>query len=495
MDIPKFRKYAHQAIDRICDYYESLESRPVVAQVNPGYLIKSLPSTAPETGEDFQDIADDYHKFIIPGLTNWQHPAFFGYFPVACTWQSIIGDIYAGSLFNPGFNWICSPACTELEVIVMDWAAKMFGLSEEFLHSSSGGGVLQATASDSVLVAIVAARARYLEKFPQTDSCSLILYVSTETHSIGLKSGRILGVQVRVLNVEMADNFALRGTTVRNAIQKDLASGRSPFFLLATLGTTSTGTVDRIDELGEVARDHFLWMHIDAAWAGVALACPEFRELCQLEAINKHADSFCTNFHKWGLVNWDASTLWVRNKRYITDALDVTPAYLRPAAEDSDSTMIEMRHWKIGLGSHFRALKVWFVLRSYGIKGFQAHIRNDVALNTLFASTLVKSPILSLVAPPSLGLSVFRIVVPNVQEAELNQLNESWHRRIASRSDIFVTPTEVGGIYCARLAIGAHQTEAHHILRAFQILEGEAITTVVAWLRGINFQPDRCADR
>ncbi|KAJ7472562.1 pyridoxal phosphate-dependent decarboxylase [Mycena latifolia] len=456
-----------------------MASRPVVAQVQPGYLRKLLPWAAPETGENFQDIVDDYQKFIIPGLTNWQHPSFFGYFPVACTWEGIIGDIYAGSLFNPGFNWICSPACTELEVIVMDWAAKMFGLSEEFQHSSIGGGVLQATASDSVLVALVAARVRYLGKYPQANPSDLVIYVSTETHALGIKNGRVLGIEVRVLNVEISDNFALRGRTVHNAVQEDIANGKHPFFLLATVGTTSTGAVDRIDELGAIASDHFLWLHIDAAWAGVALACPEFREFCQLDAINNFADSFCTNFHKWGLVNWDASTLWVRNKKYVTDALDITPAYLRPIAEIPDTAMIEMRHWKIGLGSHFRALKF-----SYGVKGFQAHIRDDVALNALFASKIIASPILSLVSPPSLALSVFRIGfnLLKLQPDELNKLNKCWYRRLASRADIFVTHTEVGGIYCVRFAIGGQQTEAQHVLRAFRIIEQEALAAVVSWL-------------
>ncbi|KAJ7806790.1 pyridoxal phosphate-dependent transferase [Mycena olivaceomarginata] len=384
--LDRFRKYAHQAIDRICDHYETMASRPVVAQVEPGYLKKLLPCTIPENGQNFQEVVDDYQKFIIPGLTNWQHPSFFGYFPVACTWEGIIGDIYAGSLFNPGFNWICSPACTELEVIVMDWAAKMFGLSEDFQHSGCGGGVFQATASDSLLVTMVAARVRYVEEFPQTNPSNLVIYVSSETHSLGLKNGRILGIEVRILNVEITDDFAL------------------PRKHLATVGTTSTGAVDRIDELGAIAREYFIWLHIDAAWAGVALACPEFRNLCQLDAINDFADSFCTNFHKWGLVNWDASTLWVRNKKYVTNALDVTPAYLRPIAEN---VMIEMRDWKIGLGSHFRALKVWFVFRSYGVKGFRAHIRDDVALNALFASKIMLSPILSLVSPPSLAVSAF----------------------------------------------------------------------------------------
>ncbi|KAJ7307625.1 pyridoxal phosphate-dependent decarboxylase [Mycena albidolilacea] len=459
-----------------------MASRPVVAQVEPGYLRKLLPCTIPEDGENFQEIVDDYQKFIIPGLTNWQHPSFFGYFPVACTWEGIIGDIYAGSLFNPGFNWICSPACTELEVIVMDWAAKMFGLSENFQHSGCGGGVLQATASDSLLVAMVAARVRYVEEFPQINPSNFVIYVSSETHSLGLKNGRILGIEVRILNVEITDDFALRGNTVRKAIQEDLANGKIPFFLVATVGTTSTGAVDRIDELGAIAREYFIWLHIDAAWAGVALACPEFRNLCQLDAINDFADSFCTNFHKWGLVNWDASTLWVRNKKHVTNALDVTPAYLRPIAREN--VMIEMRNWKIGLGSHFRALKVWFVFRSYGVKGFQAHIRDDVALNVLFASKIMLSPILSLVSPPSLALSVFRIALPlpNLRLDQLNKLNKCWYRRLASRADIFVTHTEVGGIYCVRFAIGGQQTQAQHVLRAFEIIEQEAFAAVAGGL-------------
>ncbi|KAJ7496661.1 pyridoxal phosphate-dependent decarboxylase [Mycena latifolia] len=473
-----------------------METHPVGAQVDPGYLRKSLPLAAPFLGEDFQDIADDYQKLIIPGLTNWQHPSFFGYFPAACTWEGILGDLYAGSLFSPGFNWISSPAATELEITVMDWVAQMFGLSHEFQNSSSkGGGVLQATASESVLVAMVAARTRYLHEHPEADSSKLLVYVSPETHSVGLKTALILGIQARVLEVEIVDNLELRGRVFSTALEQDRIAGRHPFFLLATVGTTSSGAIDRIHELGIVATGHNIWLHIDAAWAGVALVCPEFRELCQLEAINRYADSFCTNLHKWGIVSGSASALWVKQLKYVTDALDVTPAYLSAINDDSEDSpgdgssserprpMLDMRHWKFGLATPFRALKVWFVLRSFGVHGFQKHIRNGAALNSLFVARVQKSPVLALVTPPALSLTVVRLEPRGMSFTpdELNLLNKSWYTRLAQRADLFVTSTVVSGIYCVRFVVGAERTMDTHVLCTFEIFEEEAQVALEKW--------------
>ncbi|KAJ6614656.1 pyridoxal phosphate-dependent transferase [Mycena sp. CBHHK59/15] len=486
MDVEQFRKHAYQAIDRICDYYYSVEKNPLVAQVEPGYLRKLLPTSPPFHGENFDNIADDYQKFIIPGLTNWQHPSFFGYFPAACTWEGIIGDLYSGSIFNPGFNWLCSPASTELETVAMDWAAQMLGLSDEFQNSSStstGGGSY--SASESVLVAMVAARTRYLHQHPEANTANLLVYVSSETHSVGLKTARILGIQVHILEVSTGDNFSLRGQAFCTALYQDRSAGKHPFFLLATVGTTSSGAVDNIGELGVIAQEHCVWIHIDAAWAGVALACPEFRELCQLDAINQYADSFCTNFHKWGLVNGSASAFWVRQSKYVTNALDVTPAYLSKVdqVEGNEKPMLEMRNWKIGLVSHFRALKIWFVLRSFGIEGFQRHIRHGVALNSLFVSKILHSAIFALVAPPSLALTVFRIQPSALAltGAELNTLNKLWYKHLSNRADLFITHTVIAGIYCVRFAAGAQRTSDAHVECAYKILEEEAQVSLLAW--------------
>ncbi|OAX35426.1 hypothetical protein K503DRAFT_370304 [Rhizopogon vinicolor AM-OR11-026] len=485
MDIGQFRRAGYQAIDRICDYYISLRDMSVTSQVEPGYLRKLLPASAPTVGEDFQLIADDYLKYILPGLTHWQHPSFFAYCPASCSFESILGEIYASSMSNPGFSWSVGPACTELEAVVMDWSAQILGLDKSFCNTTEvGGGVIQATACDAALVATVAARSRYIHEHPQVPLEKLILYTTTQTHSLGEKTGLILGLKVRALQVTEEDEFALRGETLEMALKEDVHVGLHPFILIATLGTTSSGAVDRLDEIGDVVKSHpFLWLHVDAAWAGVALVCPEYREVCQLPAINSYADSFCTNFHKWGLIQLDASCLWVRQRKHLTDALDVTPEFLRSKCGDA-GTAIDYRNWNIGLSRRFRSLKFWFVLRARGIEGFQKHITNCIKLNTQFAQGIRESDQFSFVAKPFLALTVFRLApqsLSHLTTSELNGLNRAFYARLAARDDIAMTQTELNGVFCVRMSIGAERTVEGDIDRALAVIAEEGRIALQEW--------------
>ncbi|OJA13179.1 hypothetical protein AZE42_10172 [Rhizopogon vesiculosus] len=406
---------------------------PVTSQVEPGYLRKLLPASAPTVGEDFQLIADDYLKYILPGLTHWQHPSFFAYYPVSCTFESILGEIYASSMSSPGFNWSVSPACTELEAVIMDWSAQILGLDKSFYNTTEvGGGVIQATACDAALVATVAARSRYIQV----------------------------------------------------ALKEDVDAGLHPFILIATLGTTSSGAVDRLDEIGDVVKSHpFLWLHVDAAWAGVALVCPEYREACQLPAINSYADSFCTNFHKWGLIQFDASCFWVRQRKHLTDALDVTPEFLRSKCGDA-STVIDYRNWNISLSRRFRSLKFWFVLRARGMEGFQKHITNCIKLNARFAQGIRESDQFSFVAKPFLALTVFRLApqsLSHLTTSELNGLNRAFYARLAARSDIAMTQTELNGVFCVRMSIGAERTVEGDIDKALVVIAEEGRVALQEW--------------
>ncbi|KAF8839449.1 hypothetical protein BDN67DRAFT_970046 [Paxillus ammoniavirescens] len=486
MDIEQFRRAGYQAIDHICDYYYSLQNKPVASQVEPGYLRKALPPAAPQTGEDFKQIVDDYHKFIIPGLMHWQHPSFFAYFPTASTFEAILGDLYSNAIGpNPGFNWSVSPACTELEAVVMDWAAQMLGLDRSFYNSSEvGGGVIQTSASDSSLVAIVAARSRYMSQNPEVLVEQLVLYTTTQTHSLGKKAGLVLGLNVRALEVTSEDNYALRGETLRSALMEDALAGLHPFILVATVGTTSTGAIDHLAEIGEIITTQpSLWLHVDAAWAGVSMACPEYRELCLLDDINKYADSFCTNFHKWGLVNFDCSALWVRERKNLTNALDVTPEFLRSKYGDA-GTVIDYRNWHLGLGRRFRSLKLWFVLRSFGVEGFRRYIRQTVSRSDTFVSLIRQSSHFKLVTPPCLALSVFRLEPPASEMlslAQMNTLNRSFYTRLLARPDIALTQTDLNGMFGIRMAVGAERTTEEQIRRAFEILCEEADVTLEVW--------------
>ncbi|PPQ89700.1 hypothetical protein CVT25_014101 [Psilocybe cyanescens] len=486
---PRFRKAGYQAIDRICDYYYSLQEISVMSKVEPGYLRKHIPMDAPEEGEDFQVIADDYQKFIVPGLTHWQHPSFFAYFPTACTFEGILGDLYASSTCNPGFNWLASPACTELEAIVMDWAANLLGLSSAFKNSSGvGGGSIQTTASDSALITVVAARSMYQRNHRDVKMEELVIYTTTQTHSLGAKAGIVLGLQVRSIDVLAEDQYSLRGHALRNALEEDKKLGRKPFILIATVGTTSSGAVDNLPEIREIAKEQpDLWIHVDAAWAGVALSCDETRESLHLKEINAFAHSFCTNFHKWGLVNFDCSALWVRDRKYLTDALDITPAFLRTKQGDA-GTVIDYRNWHLGLGRRFRSLKMWFVLRGFGAEGFRKYIRRCIDLNQTFAQLVRDSEVLSLVTEPSLALTVFRVAPklesedqPSLSMESLNEINSIFFGRISARSDIMLTQTNLNGIFCIRLAVGAARTTEKHIQDAYATIEKEAKATIETW--------------
>ncbi|KAI0272703.1 pyridoxal phosphate-dependent transferase [Gloeopeniophorella convolvens] len=484
MDIEQFRKAGYDAIDRICDYYHSLRDKPVIAQVEPGYLRPLLPESAPQKGQEWASIADDYQKLIIPGLTHWQHPSFFAYFPTASTFEGMLGDLLSSSTANPGFNWLASPACTELEAIVMDWAAKMFGLSSVFWNINEvGGGVIQTTASDSALTAIVAARTRYLGEHPGTTLESLVIYVTSQTHSFGKKAGMVLGLRVRALDVEQTvldNNIGLTGEGLKNAVEEDHAQGLHPFIFIATVGTTSSGAIDQLGSTGAIIKDYYpsIWLHADAAWAGVTLACPEYRERSQLDGINEYADSVCINFHKWGLTNFDASAFWVRKRRHLIDALDITPEYLRTKEGDA-GTVVDYRNWHLSLGRRFRSLKLWFVLRSFGIEGFQAYIRRCIEHNNAFAAHVRASPRFELVTPPSYALTVFRLAPrAGIDLDEANALNSAFYDELQSRRGPALTQTKIGGVFCVRMAIGAARTERRDIDNAWEVIVDAGETTL-----------------
>lgn len=498
MNAEQFRRAGYQAIDRICDYHVTLRDRPVLSQVEPGYLRKALPSSAPTEGEDFQLIADDYQKYIIPGLTHWQHPSFFAYFPTSSTFEGILAELYASSTSNPGFNWSVSPACTELEAVIMDWMAQLLGLDESFYNISEvGGGVIQTSASDSVLVATVAARSRYIREHPQVAMENLVLYTTTQTHSLGKKAGLILGLKVRALGVTAQDDFALRGDTLKVALEEDTNAGFHPFILIGTVGTTSSGAVDRLDEIADVAKHYpFLWLHVDAAWAGVAFVCPEYREAYQLPAINSYVDSFCTSFYKWGLIQFDGSCLWVRHRKHLTDALDITPEFLR-SKHGNAGTAIDYRNWQLGLGKRFRSLKFWFVLRARGVKGFQKYISDCIKLNTKFAQSIYESELFSVVTKPSLAMTVFRLAPKSLcqlRTPELNTLNRAFYARLAARNDIAITQTDLNGVFCIRMVIGAEQTLESDVERVLALMEYEAMALLKNQWEGIGGRRGRKTD-
>ncbi|KAK6903875.1 hypothetical protein I203_107385 [Kwoniella mangroviensis CBS 8507] len=509
MDIEQFRKAGYAAIDQICDYYSNISNVPVKAQVQPGYLIDQLPREAPENGQQFDEIQRDFGKLILPGITHWQSPSFFAYFPSNSTFECMIADLLSSSVSNPGFNWICSPACTELEQVVVEWAARMLGLSKEFWGSSGiGGGVIMGSASDSAFTAAIAAREKALRRLSleagvqagdngqieipdeirQEYGQKLVVYGSTQTHSLGAKAALMLGLPFRAIPVSIEDQYSLRGKDVREAIEKDKKAGLVPFLVYATVGTTSTGAVDRIAEIGQVLKDYpTTFLHVDAAWAGVAYALPQYRESLRLKEVNEYADSFCTNFHKWGLTTFDCSIFCVKNRKDLTQALDVTPPFLRSKEADA-GTVIDYRNWQPSLGRRFRSIKLWFVLRSFGISGFQKHLERGIEHRQRLTEIVERSNKFEIVTTPNLSLLVFRLHLKDpkdnreVDDDKLNLLNQKLHQKLDSRYDIFLTQTVLHSkernIFCIRLAMGGVNTTFEDVKRAWEIVELEGDTVL-----------------
>ncbi|WFD33545.1 cellulase [Malassezia cuniculi] len=463
MDREAFRQAGYRAIDRICDYFDTLDQRPVAAQVQRGFLAEALPDHAPEEGEPWSAIEADYDAHILRGTTHWQHPSFMAFFPSNVTYEGILADMYAAATNNPGFNWAASPSFTELEFLVLDWIAKMLGLAPAF-HSNDpaheGGGVITASASEACLTAAIAAREAALRQIREEDapdlatsdaaaawrgtaSSRLVMYATTQTHSIAAKAAMILGLRFRALEVRLEDEYALRGDTLRAAIEEDTARGLVPFMLVATYGTTSTCAIDNIPEVCAVAREYpKMWVHIDAAYGGVTFALPEARPEAALEAINADCHSFSTNLHKWGLVNIECSPLWVRDRRWLVAALSITPEYLKTSGVPQES-VTDLRNMQITLGRRFRGLRVWCVLRSYGVSGFRAHLRHSIALGQLFARLVAAHPRIELPVPPRWGLVVF-----NVPESAGG--DEATRRMYAAleehNAQLMLTPTVLPGI-------------------------------------------------
>jgi len=456
----EFREYGRQVVDWIADYWESIESRPVGARVKPGDVAALLPSTAPEKGEPFSAFLADMERVVMPGITHWQHPSFYAYFPANASGPAVLGDLLSSGLAVQGMLWATSPAVTEVETVVMDWLATLLGLPERFL----GSGVIQDTASSSVLCALVAALHNVSGGAVRTDGIRdrYAVYLSPESHSAGEKAVRIAGLgdaAIRVLEVDPS-SLSVTADSLRAAVAADRAAGVTPLFVLATVGTTSTTAIDPVRALGELCRAEGIWLHVDAAYAGVAAVCPELRWLNDgLEL----ADSYATNPHKWLLTNFDCDAFWVADREALVGALSVLPEFLRNAPTESGA-VIDYRDWQIPLGRRFRALKLWAVLRWYGAQGLREHIRTGVALAQELASWARADPRFEVVAPHPLGLVCLRLVAGDAaSEALLRAVNES--------GEAYLSHTRVHGRYVLRVSIGATFTERRHVEALWALLQ------------------------
>lgn len=471
MSPDEFRRRGREVVDWIADYMERVESLPVLSRAKPGEVRAKLPPDAPQAGESFDAILRDLDGIVVPGLTHWQSPNFFAFFPANVSGPSILGELLSAGLGVQGMLWATSPACTELETHVMDWLVDMLDLPGKFKSTSTGGGVIQDTASSAALCAMIAARERATDGRTNREGVRppLVAYTSKEAHSSIEKAAGIAGIgRDNLRAIETDDTHAMRPDALRSAIERDLEEGRLPFFVSATVGTTSSNAVDPLAEIDPIAREFSergtpIWLHVDAAMAGTAALCPEFRFIHDgLE----FADSYCFNPHKWMFTNFDADAFFVADRAALINALSILPEYLRNRATESGA-VIDYRDWQIPLGRRFRALKLWLVIRHYGVEGLRRHVREHVRLARLFASWVRESDAFELAAPAPLNLVCFRHVGGDkVNRALLDRLNAS--------GQMYLTHTVLDGRFTLRMSIGQTTTRERHVRRAWELIQRHA---------------------
>jgi aromatic-L-amino-acid decarboxylase len=451
----EFRRHGHEVVDWIADYMERVESLPVQPRVKPGDIRALLPDSAPEEPEAFGTILADIDRVVVPGLLHWQSPNFFGFFPVGGSPPSVLADFISTGLGVNGITWASGPAITEVENQVLDWLVDLLGLPESWKTTGPGGGVIQMSASNSSHISMVAARHK---KGSRGDL--MVAYTSDQAHSSVEKGARVAGYgHVRLIETDAG--LAMQPGALAAAIERDRAAGLIPAFVCSTVGTTGTTAIDPVDRIGEIARREDIWHHVDAAYAGTAMICPEYRHMQPgLETV----DSYVVNPHKWMLVSFDCSVLYLADRRPLIDALDITPAYLRGPL---DEEVITYRNWHVSLGRRFRSLKLWFVLRSYGAEQIREMVRNHIAMGNELARRLNADRRFEVIAPHPLALVCFRHVDGDERTRELGRaINESGRA--------YLTPSHAKDRWFLRVSTSQAFTEQRHIDGLWELIDGLA---------------------
>lgn len=466
MSPDEFRKHGKQMIDWIADYYENIGKYPVLSQVKPGEIKGQLPESPPVRSESIEQIIADVNTILMPGITHWQSPDFYAYFPSNSSGPSVLGDLLSSGLGIQGMLWATSPACTELETRVLDWLAEMLQLPVKFNSNSAGGAVIQDTASSAALTALLAARERKTNYTTNETGCqgNLVAYVSGHTHSSVEKAIKIAGIGKNNLRlVDVDDAFAMRPELLEAAITDDLQKGLIPFFVCATVGSTSTNAMDPLPEIGKICQKYQLWLHIDAAMSGTAAICPEYRYL--LNGVEL-ADSFSFNPHKWMFTNFDCNCFFVADRSVLIKTLSILPEYLKNQATESGA-VFDYRDWHIQLGRRFRSLKLWFVIRYYGVEGLRYHIMEHIRLAQQFAEWVKQSEDFELVAPVPLNLVCFA-------HKNGDAFNKKLLETINNSGKMYFTHTVIHRKYVLRMCIGQTNTREENILRAWNLIQQTA---------------------
>ncbi len=469
MDAEEFRRFGHRLIDWVADYLHNPEQWPVLAQIQPGDLAAALPASPPATAESFDQVLDDFERLIPPATTHWNHPGFFAYFGITGSAPGILGELLAAALNVNAMVWRSGPAATELEQVALNWLRQMAGLDPGFV------GTINDTASTSTMYALAAAREADPSLRVRDEGLAgrpglprMRVYCSEEAHSSVDKAAIALGFGLSgVRRLPADERFAMRVDALREAVEADVAAGNRPLAVVATVGTTSATGVDPVREIAAVCREHGMWLHIDAAYGGAAALLPEMRHI--LDGSDQ-ADSIVINPHKWLFVPVDCSALYTRHDDVMRRAFSLTPVYLTTAEGHSARNLMD---YGVALGRRFRALKLWFVIRAFGVDGIQERLREHMRLARLFAEEVDADPTLERLAPVDFSVVVFRKVVPGADDEELDRINESLLERLNSSGEVFLSHSRVKGKYALRLAIGNLRTQERHVRRVLELL-GEA---------------------
>ena len=463
-----FRAEAHKMADRMADYFEQIAQYPVKSQVKPGDILSRLPLSPPGNSESMATVMADFEQIILPGITHWQNPNFFAFFPANSSYPSVLAEMLTAALGQQGMIWETSPAAAELEERVMEWLKEMCGLP------ASWTGVIQDTASASTLAALLTAREKVSgfnineEGFQSTEN--LRIYCSTETHSSIEKAVKIAGFgRKNLCKIPVDNEFALQPGALRAAINRDLEAGYKPTCVIATIGTTGSTAVDPIREIGNICREYGIWLHIDAAFAGTALVLPEMRHLADgLEL----ADSYVFNPHKWMFTNFDCSAYFVRDPEMLIRTFEILPEYLKTRTR---GLVNDYRDWGVALGRRFRALKLWFVIRNFGVEGIREKIRLHLRLAQWLAQEINTSEDFELLAPVPLSLVCFRFNPKgNSSEEVLNQKNEQLLQLLNASGKIYMTHTKLNGRYTLRMVIAQTNVEFEHVKQAWSLIQETA---------------------
>lgn len=468
MNSAEFRKHAHELVEWMADYLEKVDSYPVTPHVEPGDIFRQIPDQPPQAGEPFDKIFSDFQSIILPGMSHWQHPSFFGYFPANNSEPSILAEMLTATMGAQCMSWITSPAATELEDRVMRWLSTMIGLPPQF------SGVIQDTASTATLCSVLTARevrSRYSVNMRGYPSYTrFTAYCSREAHSSIEKAVKIAGMgKENLRKVDVNDSFAMRPDALEKAIRDDVKAGFTPLLVVAALGTTGSTAIDPIKTIGEICGRYKLWLHVDAAFAGSALLLPELKSL--IEGIEM-VDTFVFNPHKWLFTNFDCSAYFVKDKNALLKTFEILPEYLRT---DLEGQVNNYRDWGIQMGRRFRALKLWFVIRHYGVVGLREMIRQHIQLAQDLALQIRETRDFELAAPVLFNTVCFRYkAIQGNDVAAMNRANKELLDKLNATGKLFLTHTKLNDRFTLRLVIGQTHVRKEHVEQAWKLIQAEA---------------------